>query len=217
MPVFRLSRQLLFPPVELAEPEGILAVGGDLSVGRLLLAYRSGIFPWFGEDEPIQWWAPDPRFVLFPDRLRVSDSLRRVVKGGRFRVSFDCDFRAVVAQCGQIRRPGQHGTWITAGMREAYGRLHEAGHAHSVEVWQGEELVGGLYGVRLGRVFFGESMFARVSNASKVGFVAWMTRLAEQGCSLVDCQVPTDHLRRFGAEEIPRERFMAILQEALLP
>jgi leucyl/phenylalanyl-tRNA---protein transferase len=215
VPLFRLNRSLRFPPVELAEPEGILAVGGDLSVERLLLAYRSGIFPWYNEDEPIQWWAPDPRFVLFPERLRVADSLRRVVKGGRFRVTFDQDFRGVVTQCGRIHRPGQRGSWITGEMREAYVALHGAGHAHSVEVWQGEELAGGLYGVSLGRVFFGESMFARVSNASKVGFVTWMARLAEQGCRLVDCQVPTDHLRSFGAEEIPRPRFMALLQEAL--
>ncbi len=211
MPVLRLTRALVFPPVELAEPPGVLAVGGDLSVERLWLAYRSGVFPWPERGQPLTWWAPDPRFVLFPERLRVSQSMRRVLKSGRFEVTYDRDFRAVMANCAAVRRRGQRGTWITPAMIEGYCRLHEAGHAHSVEVWEGGALVGGLYGVRVGRVFTGESMFARVSNASKVGFIRFVEKAAREGVALIDCEVPTGHLASLGAEEMPRDAFMRIL------
>jgi leucyl/phenylalanyl-tRNA---protein transferase len=215
MPVFRLSAKHTFPPVSLAEPDGVLAVGGDLSVGRLLAAYRAGIFPWYSKGYPILWWAPDPRFVLFPDRLRVSDSLRRVLKKGGFSVTFDKAFGAVIAACGKIKRRRQRGTWITEDMIEAYRRLHEAGYAHSVETWFQGGLVGGLYGVSLGRAFFGESMFARVSDASKVALVTLVDRLKAQGLTMIDCQVHTPHMESLGAVEVPRDDFMDLLREAL--
>lgn len=215
MPVFKLSAKYLFPPVSLAEPEGVLAVGGDLSVGRLLAAYRSGVFPWYSGGDPILWWAPDPRFVLFPERLKVSQSLRRVLKKGVFTVTFDSAFEAVITACGRIKRKKQRGTWITPEMVEAYCRLHAAGYAHSVETWSSGELVGGLYGVSLGRAFFGESMFARVSDASKAALVALVERLKAQGCTLIDSQVHTAHLESLGAVSIPRDEYMDLLGEAL--
>ncbi len=211
MPVFLLTDELVFPPVELAVPEGLLAVGGDLSVERLLLAYRSGIFPWYSDGEPILWWSPDPRFVLYPGKLKVSNSLRRVIKSGRFTVTLNKDFRAVTKNCRTVKRTADTGTWITAEMIEAYCRLHDAGHALSVEVWQKDALVGGLYGVSVGRCFCGESMFTRVSNASKVGFVWLVEHLLSQECDLIDCQVHTAHLESFGAEFIPRTDFLAQL------
>ncbi|MBN1672478.1 MAG: leucyl/phenylalanyl-tRNA--protein transferase [Kiritimatiellae bacterium] len=215
MPIFRLGAERIFPPVELAEPGAPLAVGGDLSVERLLLAYESGIFPWFSEGDPILWWAPDPRFVLFPDKLKVSKSMQRVVKSGRFRITYDRAFRSVIAKCRIAKRKGQGGTWITAGMREAYCRLHEAGYAHSVEAWSGDALAGGLYGVSLGRCFFGESMFADVSNASKAALVDLVAMLDRRDFALIDCQVHSPHLAGLGAEYIPRARFSGLLAEAL--
>lgn len=214
MPIFRLRRELVFPRPELAEPEGLLAVGGDLSVERLLLAYRSGIFPWYGEGQPILWWSPDPRMVLFPDKLRVSESLRRIVKSGKFDVTFDRDFVAVIRQCRTVARPGQEDTWITPAMERAYIHLHQSGHAHSVEVRRNDDLVGGLYGVSVGHCFCGESMFAHVSNTSKVAVVALVGWLRQNGGRMIDCQVPTPHLKSLGAEEVPRARFLELLREA---
>ena len=215
MPIYRLCDDLVFPPVSEAEPEGILAVGGDLSVDRLLRAYASGIFPWFSEGEPIQWWSPDPRFVLFPEKLRVSDSMRRLLRSNTFDVTYDQNFEKVIRRCRSVPRKGQQGTWITGDMLRAYAALHEAGFAHSVELWRDRKLVGGLYGVALGSCFFGESMFAEVSNASKVGFVHLVRRLASHGCSLIDCQIPTAHLKSLGAEPIARSVFTEHLKEAL--
>lgn len=203
-----------FPPVECAlrDPDGLLAIGGDLSPERLLEAYRRGIFPWYGEGQPILWWSPDPRWVLFPDELHVSRSLRKRLRSGRFEVTLDRDFRAVVEACRQPR-PGEGGTWITDAMREAYCGLHRLGHAHSAEAWLDDELVGGLYGVAVGRVFFGESMFTRVSDASKIAFVRLVRQLQAWDFPLIDCQVHTAHLARFGARPIPRQAFVAQLEE----
>ncbi len=214
MPVFRLNDQLLFPPPELAEPEGVLAVGGDLSPSRLLLAYSMGIFPWFSDDEPILWWSPDPRCVLTPDALKISRSLAKTLRQGRYRISFNEAFTRVVTACAEIRRKHEEGTWITGEMVQAYDRLHQLGFAHSVECWQGEELVGGLYGVCLGRCFFGESMFHRATDASKVALVALVRKMEEKGGALIDCQVPNPHLASLGAKEIPRSEFLRHLRSS---
>lgn len=214
MPVFRLTERLQFPPPRLAADEGLLAVGGDLAPERLLLAYRQGIFPWFSEGEPILWWSPDPRFVLFPDRLRISRSMRRTLEKGVFAVTFDAAFGEVVRACREERRY-EEGTWITPEMVSAYWRLHRLGLAHSVEAWRGGRLAGGLYGVSLGRCFFGESMFSRVADASKVALVTLVEALAARGFQLIDCQVYSDHLCRLGAEMIPRESFLALLKRGL--
>ena len=213
--MYWLTDRLGFPPVETAEEWGGLAVGGDLSSERLLLAYRSGIFPWYDASQPIIWYAPDPRFVLFPEKLRVSRRMRPILNQQKFSVTYDTHFQKVIRQCQQIARPGQAGTWITEEMREAYYRLHTLGYAHSVEVWYQGELVGGLYGLLLGSIFFGESMFSQVDNASKVGFISLVRLLREHGCTLVDCQVHTPHLERWGAEEIPRSSYMSILAQGL--
>lgn len=199
-----------FPPVELAlrEPNGLLAAGGDLSTGRLLDAYRQGIFPWFNGDDPLLWWSPDPRMVLDVAELHVSRSLRRTVKSGVFDVTMDTAFGAVMEGCAEPR-PGQDGTWITAEMMEAYARLAIEGHAHSVEAWADGALAGGLYGVAIGRMFFGESMFARRSDASKVAFVALVRQLERWGFDLIDCQMATSHLASLGAREIRRSEFLA--------
>ncbi len=216
MPVFRLPKSLVFPPVHYAEPDGLLAIGGDLSTERLLLAYQLGIFPWYSNDTPILWWSPDPRLVLFPDGLKVSSSLRRVMKKGLFRVSFDEAFREVMTRCAAVKRGGQpRGTWIMPEMVDAYCRLHELGYAHSVESWHDGELVGGLYGVALGRAFFGESMFTQKTDASKVAFVHLVRYLSREGFQIIDCQVTTAHLQRFGAVEISRDDFLERLQRAL--
>ena len=215
MPLFMLSKKLVFPPVHLAEPEGVLAIGGDLSVERLLLAYRNGIFPWYSDGEPILWWTPDPRFVLFPERLHVSKSMHRLLKTGRFQVTLDRAFPKVIRECQKTPRRNQPGTWLTGAMLNAYCRLHEAGYAHSVEVWEDDVLAGGLYGVSLGRCFFGESMFTKVSNASKVGLIGLVDRLREWEFPLIDCQVETAHLASLGAEPIPRVEFMRRLHAAL--
>jgi leucyl/phenylalanyl-tRNA--protein transferase len=207
---------LCFPPVEAATPEGLLAVGGDLSPERLLAAYRRGIFPWYNPGQPILWWSPDPRAVLYPEQLKVSRSLRKTLRRGHFRVRFDTRFREVMLACAAPRRqyPGG-GTWITDEMVEAYCRLHELGVAHSVEISHDERLVGGLYGVALGGVFFGESMFARTTDASKVALVALARQLQAWGFALIDCQLPSAHLASLGAEEIPRAQFLAELERAL--
>ncbi len=215
MPVFRLTEEIIFPPAELAAHNGLLAVGGDLSPERLILAYREGIFPWFSAGEPILWWSPDPRFVLFPGEVHISGSMKKVLKRGVFRVTFDRDFPAVIAGCRRQHRPGQEGTWITKDMEEAYCRLHERGVAHSVETWRDGELAGGMYGVSLGACFFGESMFTRVDNASKAALIHLCTFLQERGFRLLDCQVYTPHLESLGARMISRRRFLAILRESL--
>jgi leucyl/phenylalanyl-tRNA--protein transferase len=203
-----------FPEVEraLAEPNGLLAAGADLSLPRLLEAYRNGIFPWFAQDQPILWWSPDPRMVLFPAELKVSRSLARTMRNTRFEVRADTAFDEVIEGCRQPRR-GESGTWITEEMAEAYGALHRAGFAHSVETWLDGELVGGLYGVALGRAFFGESMFTRVSDASKVALVALARQLEHWGFGVIDCQMNTAYLASFGAREIPRAEFTRRLRE----
>jgi leucyl/phenylalanyl-tRNA--protein transferase len=214
VPVFRLDERLVFPPPELAE-DGLLAVGGDLSVERLLLAYSAGIFPWYDEGQPILWHSPDPRLVLLAGELHVPRRLERTLRSGRFRVTFDAAFDGVIDACARSPRSGGGGTWITREMRAAYKRLHRAGYAHSAAAWLGERLAGGLYGVSLGGAFFGESMFARVADASKVAFVALVRTLATRGIGLIDCQVTTEHLQRFGARGWPRAAFLAALEEAL--
>ncbi len=214
MPVYRLPEAVLFPPVEHAAKSGLLAVGGDLSPERLLAAYREGIFPWYGAGEPILWWSPDPRFVLFPDELHVSRSMRQFLKKRVVRITFDRAFREVISACRKPR-PGQDGTWITREMLEAYCALHDLGYAHSVEVWQGESLVGGLYGLSLGRAFFGESMFSAIPNASKAALVTLVEHLRKRGFDLIDCQVETDHLAGLGARPIPRRTFCSLLWRSL--
>jgi leucyl/phenylalanyl-tRNA--protein transferase len=213
--IFRLDHRLVFPRPELAEPSGLLAVGGDLSPERLVLAYASGIFPWYDEEQPILWHSPDPRMVLLPAELEVGRSLAKTLRRGTYEVRLDTDFRGVIEGCQQAPRDGQDGTWITEEMLEAYVELHERGVAHSAEAWRDGELCGGLYGIALGGVFFGESMFASQPDASKVAFVTLVRQVAAWGIELVDCQVYTDHLARFGAREWPRARFLGALGEAL--
>jgi leucyl/phenylalanyl-tRNA---protein transferase len=205
-----LSNELIFPPVHLAEADGLLAVGGDLSIDRLLLAYRNGIFPWY-EGKHILWWCPDPRFVLFPEELKESKSMRQLIRKGAFEFTINRAFAQVIANCRTISRRGQDGTWITDEVRVAYTRLHELGHAHSAECWLNGELVGGLYGIRMGKVFFGESKFSKVSNASKYAFISYVRQLQTEGVELVDCQVYTEHLESLGARMIPREEFISLI------
>lgn len=197
----------------MADESGMLAIGGDLSVERLKLAYKRGIFPWYGEGSPILWWSPDPRLVLFPDELRYAKSMRPYFNQGKFRVTFDTNFEAVISNCATIQRRGINSTWIIDDMKEAYIDLHKEGIAHSVEVWNGENLVGGLYGIAMGKVFFGESMFAKESNASKFGFITLVRVLKGAGYVLIDCQQETKHLASLGARPIPREDFIAILEK----
>lgn len=196
-----------FPLPDNADENGLLAIGGDLAPERILTGYRQGIFPWFNEDEPILWWCPDPRFVLYPGELHIPKSMRPILNGRKFRITYDREFRKVITGCRQPRE-NRTDTWITDDMLEAYCRLHEMGFAHSVEVWKEDELAGGLYGVALGRVFSGESMFSDVPNASKAGFISLVIQLRKHHFGMIDCQLPTDHLRRFGAKEIPRKRFL---------
>lgn len=214
MPVYALDEQLIFPPVEHSEPDGLLAVGGDLQPERLLLAYRSGIFPWYSGEE-ILWWSPDPRFVLYPSQLRISKSMKALFKKKAFTVTVNKAFDQVIAQCQKIKRDGQYDTWITPEMKNAYIRLHEMGYAYSVEAWQGEVLVGGLYGIRIRNAFFGESMFSKVSNASKFAFISFVLYLEKEGVELIDCQVYTEHLESLGAVMIPRERFLEQINELI--
>lgn len=217
MPIYMLNDQLIFPRADLAEEEsGILAVGGDLSVPRLLLAYRQGIFPWYDEaHSPILWHSPAWRMVLPPDRLHVSRSLKKGMRRAPYTLRYNTAFSEVLRYCAGVPRPGQDGTWLNDDMRAAYQQLHRAGHAHSAEAWDGDRLVGGLYGVTLGGTFFGESMFALAPNASKIVFVTLVQKLAAAGYSLVDCQVHTEHLSTFGAVEWPRHRFQSALAVAL--
>lgn len=205
-----------FPPVCEATPEGLLAIGGDLSTDRLLTAYRSGIFPWFSPGQPILWWSPNPRTVLYPERFKISRSFAKTLRRGAFKTTFDQNFPQVIAACAAPRAsdPGT-GTWITSEMQDAYCALHDIGYAHSVEVWRDSALVGGLYGVAIGGVFFGESMFSRVSDASKVGMYSLTRRLSEEQYKLIDCQLPSDHLFRLGAENLEREAFLTELRAAL--
>lgn len=215
MAVFALDAQIRFPPVTQAEPDGLLAIGGDLSVERLLLAYRSGIFPWY-EGKEILWWSPDPRFVLFPDELKVSKSMKALLKKQAFAFTLNHDFKAVISHCKSIFRPGQQSTWITPAMKLAYTHLHELGYAHSAEVWLNGALVGGLYGVRIGKAFFGESMFSKVSNASKFAFISYVEWLKQDGVQLIDCQVYTEHLESLGARMIPRQEFIARIHQLIV-
>jgi leucyl/phenylalanyl-tRNA--protein transferase len=209
--IFRLDDRLLFPDPALAEEDGLLAAGGDLSVERLLMAYRNGIFPWYNEHTPILWYSPHERFVLFPGELKISKSMKQVLRSGKFRVTHDTCFEEVIVACSAAKRKGQDGTWITDEMKEAYVRLHDEGYAHSVEVWEEGQLVGGLYGVEMGKVFCGESMFSTVSNASKAALIG----LCQSGkYGLIDCQVHTEHLESMGARMISREEYMHILQNA---
>jgi leucyl/phenylalanyl-tRNA--protein transferase len=215
MPVFQLDDRPLFPPGELAGPDGLLAIGGDLSPQRLLLAYSRGLFPWPHDGLPLMWFCPDPRMVIVPQELRVSRSLRARLRQGQYQVRFDTDFAGVVAACAGTPRPGQDGTWITPEIQRAYLRLHEMGLAHSVETWDDGRLVGGLYGVSLGAAFFGESMFASARDASKVALVALAARLEGWGFRFIDCQMSTDHLRSLGGQEWSRVAFLDALEEAL--
>jgi leucyl/phenylalanyl-tRNA--protein transferase len=210
--MYFLTQELFFPPVSHANRDGILAIGGDLSPERLQLAYKSGVFPWFEEGEPIYWWSPNPRMVLFLDELVVSKSMRNILNRNIFKVTFNQNFRDVISNCQKIKREGQNGTWITNDMIEAYCKLNEMGIAKSVEVWQNQELVGGLYGVDLGSVFCGESMFSKVSNASKVAFIALANQLKNGNYKILDCQVYNEHLESLGCREIPREDFMELLK-----
>jgi len=215
MPVFALPDKHIFPPPHLASPEGLLAVGGDLSPGRLLAAYRQGIFPWYAEGDPILWWSPDPRMVLYPNEFNPSRSLKRTIRRQIYQVSFDTAFDQVIHNCGRLRTENGEGTWITPEMAAAYIQLHTLGYAHSVEAWHDGQLVGGLYGIAMGRIFFGESMFSTMSDASKVCLYHLITYLLENQFHLIDCQVPTDHLARMGARNISRKIFMAQLKNAL--
>ena len=215
MPIFRLSEKISFPPPQFAEPEGLLAVGGDLSQKRLMLAYRMGIFPWFSEGDPILWWSPDPRLVIYPAELIISSRLRRAIKQGIFDITIDTAFDRVIDACAQTRVNNDQGTWILEEMVEAYCRLYKSGYAHSVEAWHDGKLAGGLYGVSLGGCFFGESMFTNVSNASKVALAALCDFLKRLSFDFIDCQVASAHLMGMGAREISRSRFLEELEKSM--
>jgi len=210
--MYLLTDDLVFPPVELTDEEGLLAIGGDLGTKRLLLAYRSGIFPWYNESEPICWWSPDPRFVLFSDELVISKSMQQMIKRKQFTFTVNTRFEEVIANCKSISRKGQDGTWISPAVQKAFTRLHHEGHAHSAEAWLDGQLVGGLYGIRMGSVFFGESMFSKIPNASKFAFIRYVSALQKDQVNLIDCQVYTAHLESLGARMIPRVEFIQRLQ-----
>lgn len=212
MPLFVLDNELIFPPVHLAESDGLLAIGGDLSPERLLLAYRSGIFPWY-EGEHILWWCPDPRFVLFPEELKISKSIKSLLNNNVFELTINKAFDQVIHHCKETNRPGQEGTWITDEVEKAYIKMHKLGYAHSAEAWKDGELIGGLYGIRLGNVFFGESMFSKVSNASRFAFIKYVQQLKDEGIKLIDCQIYTDYLESFGAKMIDRQEFITQLNK----
>ncbi|MDP3946631.1 MAG: leucyl/phenylalanyl-tRNA--protein transferase [Lutibacter sp.] len=211
--MYLLSKDLVFPSVNLADKNGLLAIGGDLSAERLLLAYKSGIFPWYNPREPIIWYSPDPRMVLFPKNLKISKSMKQIIRKNQFRATFNQNFSEVISNCKNSYREGQGGTWITDEMEQAYINLHQLGVAKSVEVWEGDELVGGLYGIDLGHVFCGESMFSKVSNASKFAFVYLVQKLEKEHYTLIDCQVYNAHLASLGADEISRETFLTYLKK----
>ncbi len=215
MPVYQLDKELVFPHPSLAEEDGLLAVGGDLSTERLLLAYANGIFPWYDEGWPIMWWAPDPRMVLFPEKLKISKSLKQTLRNKKFTVTFDAHFKDVIEACSKVPRSGQNGTWIVREMKQAYIRLHEKGYAHSVEIFKDGLLAGGLYGVSLGRIFFGESMFHIERDASKVALFYLVERLKKWEFMLIDAQQDTPHMRKLGGETIPGRRFLEILKQSL--
>jgi leucyl/phenylalanyl-tRNA--protein transferase len=215
MAVFRLTDEIAFPPPEYADEDGLLAVGGDLSEQRLLLAYAMGIFPWYSEDSPILWWSPNPRLILIPGELKMSRSLKQTIKKGVYEVTMDRAFDTVVRSCAEVHRKKDGETWITQDMVHAYRNLHDSGICHSVESWYRGELVGGLYGVAVGGAFFGESMFAQKTDASKVAFVKLVHYLIQQDFELIDCQVTTEHLMRFGAKNVPRSEFLEMLRHAL--
>jgi leucyl/phenylalanyl-tRNA---protein transferase len=212
MPIYKLNKQLVFPHPNLANKDGILAVGGDLTPDRLLLAYCNGIFPWFNEGEPIIWWSPDPRFVIYPKDIIISKSMGKILRRNIFEITFDTCFREVISNCSSLRTEG---TWITASIIEAYCKLHELGFAHSIEAWYEGKLVGGLYGVSLGACFFGESMFSTMDNASKAAFLTLTQKLIEKNFLIIDCQVHTKHLESLGAIHIPGKDFQTILKQAL--
>lgn len=211
--MYLLSTELVFPPVEMADEDGLLAIGGDLGTERLLLAYSKGIFPWYNEDEPICWWSPDPRFVLFPAELKVSKSMRAVLGNGKFWFTTNKAFDRVIQNCKTVTRKGQAGTWITPAVQKAYRLLHEKGYAHSAETLLDGKLVGGLYGIRLGNIFFGESMFSLEKNASKFAFLNYVQYLQKEHVQIIDCQVYTEHLESLGARMISRESFTRIIAE----
>lgn len=213
MPIFRLNDDLIFPHPSLAEEDGLLAIDGDLSPERLMLAYSNGIFPWFSENEPILWWSPDPRFILYPKDIKVSHSMKKLLKKNVYRISFDTCFKDVISNCANVRK--ESGTWITDNMIEAYCELHKLGYAHSVEAWHEEKLVGGLYGISIGKCFFGESMFSTKSNASKAAFITLCKKLEEQDYIMIDCQVHTDHLESLGAINVSRDKFLELLEEGI--
>ena len=215
MSFFILDDQLIFPPVESVDEEGLLAIGGDLSIPRLLLAYRNGIFPWYSEGEPICWWCPNPRFVLFPDELKISNSMRSVLKNGTFTFTINRAFERVINNCKSIYRKGQEGTWISEEIVNAFITLHQQGYAYSAETWRGTNLVGGLYGIKIGKVFFGESMFSSESNASKFALINYIQHLQKEDVELIDCQVYTEHLRSLGARMIERNNFLSLLQRLI--
>ena len=212
LPLHFLGDRIQFPPVEQANDDGLMADGADLSPESLLQAYQNGIFPWFNNEELNLWWSPDPRMVLFPEKVKISKSMRKVIQSGDFRLTKNEAFADVLCQCALQKRKGQQGTWITKNMQKAYLELHEKGFAKSYEVWQGDQLVGGLYGLDLGNVFCGESMFSTVSNASKYAFIKMAEELSRKNYALIDCQIYTDHLKSLGAEEISREAFIELLQ-----
>jgi leucyl/phenylalanyl-tRNA--protein transferase len=213
MPIYRLSNDLAFPDASLAEEDGLLALDGDLSPERLILAYSNGIFPWFSEDEPILWWSPDPRFVVYPKDVRISHSMKKLLKKNTYRISFDTCFRDVITNCSNVRK--ETGTWITNEMIEAYCTLHKLGFAHSVETWYGDKLVGGLYGISMGKCFFGESMFSTMDNASKVAFINLSRVLKEKKFVVIDCQVHTAHLESLGAVNISRKDFLDLIEKGI--
>jgi leucyl/phenylalanyl-tRNA--protein transferase len=212
LPVFALEKELYFPPVHLAQPDGLLAIGGDLSPERLLLAYKRGIFPWY-EGDYILWWSPDPRFVLFPYELKVSKSMKMLLKKNAFDFTINKAFETVIHQCKDIKRPGQKGTWITDEVEMAYKRMHQLGYAISAEAWKDGVMVGGVYGLKLGKIFFGESMFSKASNASKYAFIKLVENLKQTGVELIDCQVYTEHLESLGAKMISRKEFVRTLDK----
>ena len=214
MSIFVLDSKMSFPPTHLASREGLLAIGGDLSPERLLLAYRNGIFPWY-EGEDILWWSPDPRFVLFPSEIKISKSVKPLLNRNAFDFTINKAFKEVIGRCKKIYRPGQEGTWITDEVEEAFVTMHKLGYAHSAEVWRNNELVGGVYGLKLGNVFFGESMFSDLSNASRFAFIRYTEHLKQQGVELIDCQVCTEYLESFGAKMIPGKEFKKLLHKLI--
>lgn len=211
MPLFVLDKKIYFPPAHLADPGGLLAMGGDLSPERLLMAYQNGIFPWY-EKDPILWWSPDPRLVLFPDELKISKGVKPLLRRNEFDFTINKAFRQVIRNCKRIYRPGQEGTWITDEVERAYTKMHELGYAHSAEVWKNGELVGGFYGIKMGKIFFGESMFSKVSNASRYALIKYVPHLKQEGIELIDCQVYTEYLESFGARLIDRQNFRRLLK-----